>query len=221
MVDPVGLGFVGVAALILIKEAGVPVPIPGDLLVVGAGVAASQGQVDALLALVAILVAGLIGGLIQFSLVRGAGRRPLLRLLRRVGVSEARLEVVAARLRRQGARGVALARATPGVRVVAIAASGLAALPLARFISGLAIGNGVFVGAHFAAGLIVGPSAVVLVAGSAAPILIVLVGLAVAGAAGWWLIRRRRHGSSTAVGDWTDACCPACLALGAMGRADA
>ena len=45
--DALGLGLVGVVALILVKEAGVPVPVPGDLLVVGAGVAASQGEVDA------------------------------------------------------------------------------------------------------------------------------------------------------------------------------
>jgi membrane-associated protein len=218
--DPLGLGLLGIAALILVKEAGLPVPVPGDLLVVGAGVAASQGELDAPVAFLAILAAGLVGGVIQFTLVRGAGRDPLLRLLRRVGVSEARLESVAERMRRQGARGVAVARATPGVRIVAVAASGLAALPLAGFVAGLAVGNALFVGAHFAAGLLVGPTAVALVAGSAGPILIGLAGLAVVGAGGWWLIRRWRRAPSTAVGDWADACCPACLALGAIGRAD-
>jgi membrane protein DedA with SNARE-associated domain len=219
--DPLSFGVLGVAVLILVKEAGLPVPVPGDLLVVGAGVAASQGEVDAWQALVAILAAGLIGGVIQFTLVRGAGRDPLLGILRRVGVSEARLDLVAARLRRQGARGVAVARATPGVRIVAIAAAGLAALPVGGFVAGLALGNTVFVGAHFAAGLLVGPSAVAFVAGAAGPMLVGLAGLAVVGSIGWWLIRRARRGPSTAVGDWADACCPACLALGALGRADA
>ena len=219
--DALGLGLVGVVALILVKEAGVPVPVPGDLLVVGAGVAASQGEVDASLAFLAILAAGLVGGVIQFILVRGAARGPLLRVLGRVGVSEARLEIVASGLRRQGARGVAVARATPGVRIVAIAASGLAAIAVGRFVAGLAVGNALFVGAHFAAGFIVGPAALALVGGSAGPGVIGLVGLAIVGAGGWWLIRRRRRGRSTAVGDWTDACCPACLAVGALGRADA
>jgi hypothetical protein len=84
----------------------------------------------------------------------------------------------------KAARGVAVARATPGVRVVAIAASGLAALPLMRFVSGLPSETACSWGAHFAAGLIVGPSAIALVAGSAAPILILFGGLAVIGAAG-------------------------------------
>ena len=83
--DPLGLGLLGIAVLILVKEAGLPVPVPGDLLVVGAGVAASQGELDAPLAFLTILVAGLVGGVIQFTLVRGAGREPLLRILRRVG----------------------------------------------------------------------------------------------------------------------------------------
>ena len=33
------LAIAGLAALILVKEAGVPIPVPGDLVVIGAGVA--------------------------------------------------------------------------------------------------------------------------------------------------------------------------------------
>ena len=35
------LALAGLVALLFIKEAGVPVPVPGDLLVIGAGVAAA------------------------------------------------------------------------------------------------------------------------------------------------------------------------------------
>jgi membrane protein DedA with SNARE-associated domain len=219
--DALALGLLGIAALLFVKEAGAPIPVPGDLVVIGAGIAAGRGDLDPLVALAAILVAGLLGGVVQFLLVRGVGRRPLLAILARVGVPAARLEAVAARLRDRGATGVAIARATPGVRIVAIAASGLAALPLPRFTVGLAVGNGVFVSGHFVLGLLVGPPALALVAGASGPIVIGLVALGVLGAAGWWLIRRRRGGPSPAIGDWADACCPACLALGAIGRVDA
>jgi membrane protein DedA with SNARE-associated domain len=219
--DPLTLGLLGLAALLFVKEAGVPIPVPGDLVVIGAGIAAGRGDLDPLSTLVVILAAGLVGGVIQFLLVRGVGRRPLLAVLARVGVPAARPEAVAGRLRDRGATGVAIARATPGVRIVAIAASGLAALPLARFTAGLVVGNGLFVSGHFVLGLVVGPPAMALVAGGTGPIVVGLVAVGIAGAVGWWLIRRLRGGTSPAVGDWADACCPACLALGAIGRVDA
>ncbi|MFI5255291.1 MAG: DedA family protein [Candidatus Limnocylindrales bacterium] len=214
------LGLLGIAALLLVKETGVPIPVPGDLVVIGAGIAAGRGDLDPIPTLAIIIVAGLIGGVIQFLLVRGVGRRPLLVLLARVGVPAARLEAVAGRLRDRGATGVAIARATPGVRIVAIAASGLADLPLGRFAAGLTVGNGLFVSGHFLLGLIVGPPALALVAGATGPLIVGLLVLGLVGAAGWWLIRRRRGGSSPAIVDWADACCPACLALGAIGRVD-
>jgi membrane protein DedA with SNARE-associated domain len=219
--DALTLGLLGVAALLFVKETGVPIPVPGDLVVIGAGIAASRGDLDPVPTLAVILLAGLAGGLVQFLLVRGVGRRPLLAILARVGVPIARLEAVAGRLRERGATGVAIARATPGVRIVAIAASGLAALPLTRFAAGLTVGNGLFVSGHFVLGLVVGPPALAFVAGATGPVIVALLLLGVVGGAGWWLIRRVRGGTSPAIGDWADAACPACLALGAIGRVDA
>jgi membrane protein DedA with SNARE-associated domain len=172
----------------------------------------------ALLALAAILVAGYLGGTVQFLLVRGALRRALISLLTRFGVPKARIDALAERLRRTGARGVAIARVTPGVRVPAIAASGLAALPLPAFLVGLVIGNGVFVAAHFALGFVVGAPAAALVQ-SAGPALVIggLVVLSVFGAIGWLLLQRRNRESQNRFAAWADAACPACLALTALG----
>lgn len=206
------------AALILVKEAGVPVPIPGDLLVIGAGVATAGDPGSALVAIAAILVAGFVGGAIQFLLVRGALRRALIALLTRVGVSKSRIDSLADRLRRTGARGVALARVTPGVRVPAIAASGLAAVPLPAFIVGLVIGNSIFVCGHFALGFLVGAPATALLQ-SVGPTLLIggLVVLAAIGAIGWLIVRRRGRSSRERFAAWADAACPACLALTLVG----
>ena len=42
--DALGLG--GIAGLLFVKEAGVPVPVPGDLVVLTAGVAAAGADCD-------------------------------------------------------------------------------------------------------------------------------------------------------------------------------
>jgi membrane protein DedA with SNARE-associated domain len=219
--DPLSLGLAVVVGLLLVKEAGVPVPVPGDLLVIGLGVGAAQGRFDPLLAIVAVIVASIIGGSVQFVLVRGPGRRVLVGLLRRLGVPESRIERQTERLRRGGAGAVAIARMTPGIRIVAIAAAGLAAMPFARFVVGLSSGNAIFAGGHFVLGLAFGSAATSIASGLLLP-LVVLLGLVVVGFVGWRLIAGRRgrgHREGPAIAgetaDWTDACCPACLLLGA------
>jgi membrane protein DedA with SNARE-associated domain len=222
------LAAAGLAGLLFIKEAGVPIPIPGDLLVIGAGVATAGDPVNAVAVLALILVAGYVGGSIQFLIARGALRRPLMNLLTRVGVPQARIESLADRLRRGGARSVAIARATPGVRVPAIAASGLAALPMPSFAPGLVIGNTLFVGAHFALGFIVGLPAVALIQAAGPQVLVgVFVALALLGAVAWLVVRRRRadrpasgrdSSGEAGYGAWADAACPACFGFALLER---
>jgi membrane protein DedA with SNARE-associated domain len=219
------LGLAAIVGLLLVKEAGLPLPLPGDLLVLGAGVAAATGSVEPISTLVLIVAATIAGGLVQFSLLRGSLRVRLLAVLRRVGLSEARVERLAGPLRARGAAGIAIARMTPGVRIVAIPAAALAAVAPRSFVTGLVLGNAVFVTGHFLLGALLGPPAVAM-AGSVGPALIAIVGgLAVVGLAGWLAIRLRsgaaraaRDGSggfAAAAGDWSDAACPACLLLGA------
>lgn len=224
--DPVPV--LGLIGLLFVKEAGVPVPVPGDLLVLGAGVAAAGTGVAAPIELAGMLFAGYTGGSVQFLLVRGALRDRLLGLLTRLGVPRVRVDRLAAWLRRKGARGVALARATPGLRVGAIAASAIADLRFGRaFLPGLVGGNTVFVGGHFALGYLIGPPALALVTGlggAGGPVLALVV-LAGLGAVAWAGLRRRSAtlrmppvdvgpgGETAGYGAWADAACPACLAI--------
>jgi membrane protein DedA with SNARE-associated domain len=223
-VEPVAI--LGLAGLLFVKEAGLPIPVPGDLLVIGAGVATAADPVAAPVVFGAILVAGLAGGCVQFLLVRGALRRVILDLLVRFGFPRGRLEALATILRDRGAGGVAVARMTPGVRVGTIAACGLAALPLGAFVLGLVAGNAVFVGGHFVLGYVIGPPARDLIAGAGTVTVAIaaFVILAVLGVAGWSMLRRRRSSVAPApadagavgvgvLGSWADAACPACLAI--------
>jgi membrane-associated protein len=210
-----------IVGLILVKEAGVPIPVPGDLVVIGAGVAASRGDLDPALALVAIVIASIAGGIVQYGLLRSVARPLMLRLLERLGSAE-RVERQTGRLRRGGTRSVALARSTPGVRIVAIAASALAGIPAVAFAAGLAIGNALFISAHFGLGYVVGEPVVRAVGGALGPLAIAAVGLALIGGIGWLILQRRRGRTVVSpvstVASWADACCPACLSLAALER---
>ena len=216
------------AVVLAVKEAGLPIPVPGDLLVIGAGVAASRGGLAPPAIVVVLVAATVLGGIVQFVLVRGRARAAVLRLLARFGLHPATVERGAARLRTGGAPAVAVARMTPGVRIVTIASCAIAGIATSSFLVGLVVGNGVFLTGHFVLGAIVGPPAVGLVAQTGPVLVAVSVALAALGAAGWWLIARRRSRLRTLAGgdesaaeglaplDWTDACCPACLALAVL-----
>ena len=218
--DLAGAGLLAILGLILVKEAGIPVPIPGDLIVIGAGVAASQGRADAPTTLVGIVLASIVGGAIQYALIRSVARPTLLRILGRVTSGE-RLDSQTERFRRGGARSVALARSTPGVRIVAIAASGLAGVPPVAFILGLALGNALFIGAHFGLGFVLGEPIVRIVGAALGPLAVAGIVLALIGLIGWWAITRRRQRRESMLeiaSAWADACCPACLALAVTDR---
>jgi membrane-associated protein len=210
-----------IIGLILIKEAGVPIPVPGDLIVIGAGVAAGRGDLEPAVTLVAIVVASIVGGIVQYGLLRSVARPLMLRLLERLGSVE-RVERQTDRLRRGGTRSVAVARSTPGVRIVAIAASALAGIPAVAFVAGLAIGNALFISAHFALGFLVGEPVVALVGGALGPLAISAIALAAIGGIGWFVLNRLRGRRAMsplpAVAAWADACCPACLTLAAIDR---
>lgn len=222
--SPLDAGLLAIVGLILVKEAGVPVPVPGDLIVIGAGVAASRGDLDPASTLALIVVASIVGGVVQYGLIRSVGRPVLLRLLGRLTSAE-RLDRQAERLRRGGARSVAVARSTPGVRIVAIAASALAAIPPVAFVAGLAVGNALFIAAHFGLGYVLGEPLLAVVGGALGPLAIAGIVLAGLGAIAWFVITRRRASADPAAPDglptiaaWADACCPACLALAVVGQ---
>src|SRR5262249_33349894 len=215
------LALVGIVGLILIKELGVPLPMPGDLLIIGAGAYLTGDLPFAAVALVAILLAGYIGATVQFFLFGTTLRRPLLAGLQRLGISVERLESLSDRFRKAGVKAVALTRMTPGVRIAVVPAAALAAIPYAVFLPGIIIGNGVFVSAHFAAGFLLGAYARDVIQRVTDPRVIVVVILVVLAIVGLVALQRRR--APTKPTDtyecWADCSCPACVAVVTIGTA--
>ncbi len=66
-------GLLAILVVMLLKEAGVPVP--SDLIMITAGVQAATGSYSLIELLLAIEFAMLVGGSAQFLIARGAGRQ--------------------------------------------------------------------------------------------------------------------------------------------------
>ena len=205
-------GLVAACLIMLIKSIGVPIPIPGDVILLAMAARAAEGKVLLWLAFLSLLVVVIVGGTVQYWLARGPARNLVLRYGGRLGITPERLERVAARVQRGGILAIGVAVLTPGVRTAAIPGCGLAGVRPRVFVPGLALGSGLDLALHFALGFagagllaaIVQPSPIVLA-----------VGLMLIGLAGWLLIARRRHMSrAVALNGWAQATCPVCLVLG-------
>ena len=224
-------GLLAIFALLFVKGLGVPVPVPGDFLMLLAGVRAAQGTYGLLEVIVALMGASLLAGLIQYLLARGPSRAFVYRFGRYVGLTPARLDRATEVMRRRGATGVAVGTVTPGLGLVTMIAAGLARLEVVPAGVGLVVGSALFVGAHLALGYFLGPSALTLLANLHLPLLPIVVGLALIGLAVWLIrtaLRRRRGGPAPTAADtlrtleaWTEAACPICMIAGRLDPAAA
>lgn len=204
-------------AAVLGTEAGVPIPIPADVLLLGLGERAGADVVPlwvVMLALEAMLIAGTT---LLFVLARRLGERVVGRLTSsRPRVAE-RIGRARSLLERRGRAGIVVGRATPGLRTLTVLVAASSSMPFGVALFALVVSSTVFVQAHVLLGYTVGPAARAALEGL--PLLGVglVVALVAAGLVVWLARRGRREG----VAGWTEGTCPACLALGLIdgGRA--
>lgn len=221
MLDTYGVGLLFV--IILVKEIGVPVPVPGDMLMLFAGARAATGSIPLWQVILAATVAGILGAFAQYLLARGPGRSFIYRFGRYVGLTPARLDRASDVMRGRGWPTVALGRALPGLRIGAVAACGLAGVALPTFVTGLVAGTLLFVGFHTLLGYVAGPGVAAVLNDVNIPAWVFLLAVALLGLAGWLWIRSKRSRAAdageAAILDWADACCPVCLAAARLADA--
>ncbi len=222
-------GLAAIFGVMLVKSAGVPIPIPADVIMLATSARVAEGRLVLWQAFLVILLAMVAGGMIQFGLARGPGRNALYRFGRYLGLTAARLDAAARTVKQGGPIGIGLAILTPGIRAAAIAACGLAALPMRIFAPGLVLGSALFLSLHFFLGALIAPLLAGLAQATALPIVLgLIVALLIAGLGVWIIIRRRQRPAAPAgevvaeaLEAWHEATCPVCLALGAAGRLSA
>ena len=201
--------------LLVLAECGVPLPVPADVLMLLVGERAAAGVLPLWLAALALATVAVVGTSSAFLLARGPGRAVLARLGPRVGLGPERIARASAALARRGRGALAVGRGTPGLRTLTLVATASSALPARAALPLLVLGSTVFLEAHLVAGYLLGPAATALVK-RAGPVVVavfaVLVGALVVRA----LLRRRRAPAGEAVQAWSEAVCPACLAVTAL-----
>lgn len=219
-------GLIAIFAVMLIKAIGVPIPIPADVIMLATSARVVEGKFILWQAFVLVLLALLIGGVIQFLIVRGPGRKLLYRFGRYLGLTATRLDAASSIVKKSSAIGLGVIILTPGVRAVSVPACGLADVPIGKFVTGLLIGEGLFLSLHFFLGAIIGTLVSQLAQVIPLPILIASIIMLVLLSLGVWIIIRRRQRPNLSrrqlVAEsfeaWHSATCPVCLTLGAASK---
>jgi membrane protein DedA with SNARE-associated domain len=201
-------GLSGALALVLLlpMEAGVPIPVPADLVMFTVGERVAAGKFPLWLAVTGFEVIAVLGTTALFLACRGPAQRIIARLGPRLGLTEARLRRAAAFAETRGRPGLALGRGTPGLRTLTVIAAGISGLNGRRALPALIVGSSVFLQLHLVLGLLLGPLADRAFDRAKGPALAVAAVLIVAGVV--WQVRR-----AAAPAAWMEASCPACIGV--------
>jgi membrane protein DedA with SNARE-associated domain len=120
--------------LLLIEEAGIPLPLPGDTLILLAGSRVSAGQASVWTAMALVVSATLIGSSALYWVARWGGMPVVRRLAGWMRISEAKLDRAVAWYRRWTGPAIVFGRLTPGFRIVTTAVAGSFGVPYPQFL---------------------------------------------------------------------------------------
>src|ERR1700756_398143 len=154
-------GLSGSLALVLLlpMEAGVPIPVPADLVMFTVGERVAAGKFPLWLALAGFEVIAVLGTTALLGACRGPAQRIIVRFGPRLGLTEARLRRAADFAETRGRPGLALGRGTPGLRTLTVIAAAVSGLNARRALPALIVGSSVFLQLHLVLGLLFGPLA--------------------------------------------------------------
>jgi membrane-associated protein len=150
-------GLLAAFVFLLIEEAGVPVPVPGDVLMLILGVRARNGQVELWEAIVVVELATVIGASILYLVARLGGRSLVYRYGRFIRLTPERLDRAERWLKQHGSRAVFLGRLLPGLRIVTAVACGVFEVPFRVYFPAMALGALLYILVYTLLGYFLGP----------------------------------------------------------------
>lgn len=126
--------YVALFVLLCVEEAGAPLPLPGDTLILLAGSRASAGQANPWVAMTLVVCAVLTGSSVLYWISRLGGMSVLRRAATWTRLGESRLERAARWYRQWTAPAIVFGRLVPGFRTPTTAVSGAFRVPYPAFL---------------------------------------------------------------------------------------
>jgi membrane protein DedA with SNARE-associated domain len=216
---PPELGLPAALAVILLMDAGVPIPIPTDFLLLVVGERAAAGVFPIWAAAIGLEVVAIVSTSVLFLALRGPANVVISRFGSRVGLTPSRMRWATSLLERRGRGFLAVGRSTPGLRTITVFTAATAKLQPAYALPAMVMGSTIFLQGHLVLGFLLGPLADQALDRAKLPVLVGIVALLGLGLVVWRVRRGKGRGGIQA---WTEASCPACLGVALIvGRTDA
>lgn len=188
-------GLLAAFVFLLIEETGVPVPVPGDvvMLVLGVHARREDNPILALAQAIGATWAGtIVGSTLLYLLSRWAGRGLVYRYGRFIRLTPERLDGVEQWLKKHGSRAVFVGRLVPGLRIVTAVACGVFEVPFAVFFPAMCLGALAYIVVYTLLGYFAGPPVLALLERIHLP-LGLLFSLVPLGLLLWWTVRARQE----------------------------
>jgi membrane protein DedA with SNARE-associated domain len=191
--------------VLVVEEAGVPLPVPGDTIILYAGYRVSLGRLNPLLAVLCVAVATLAGSSLLYWVARLGGHTLVFRYGRYVRLDRARLVRMERWVQRHQAAAIVLGRLVPGLRTAVTIAAGIFEVRFPAFLLYTGLSSILWAVAYLTAGALLGREydqlAAYILAFLRLPGGQLALGLALVGLGLWWLARRRAAGRRRHGGD--------------------
>ncbi len=117
--------YVALFLLLLIEEAGIPLPAPGDTVILLAGAQIDEGQASLPLVVLLVVLATLMGSSVLYWVSRLGGMPVVQRTCRLLHIKEERLERPGRWIRDHRGIAIVFGRLTPGLRTITSIAAGI------------------------------------------------------------------------------------------------
>jgi membrane protein DedA with SNARE-associated domain len=179
-------GVLAAFVYLAVEESGVPIPVPGDFLMLVLGVRAREGGIVLWQVIAAMEAGTMLGSSLLYLLARRGGRGVIDRYGPFIGIGPEQLDRAERQLQRHGAAAVLLGRLLPGLRVLTAIACGIFRVPYRVFLPAMSLGSLVYIVGYTMLGFLAGPPVLGLfealhlplgVLGSGVPLLVLMAGL--------------------------------------------
>lgn len=149
-------GGIALLGILGIEEAGVPLPIPGDLLLVFAGFQISSSNLEISTAYLSSIVGVVVGSSLLFFLGKFGGRPLVIKYGKYILLPHSRLEKIESWFLKRGKKAVVIGRFVPGLRVFISAVAGILELKYAYFLPQILVASTIWILAFIGLGYALG-----------------------------------------------------------------
>lgn len=145
-------GYIALFILLTAEEAGIPLPVPGDLVIAYAGFLSFQGHLNWAAVFFVCLAAVALGSFILYSISLRWGHPLIERYGRYLRLTPERISRAEDFFRHRGGLAIVVGRLTPGLRTATSAVSGLFEVPVWIFVPSTLLASAFWVAAFLALG---------------------------------------------------------------------